>query len=246
MGDGEQLVTAHAVTTELIGSLSAAARTLFAAGNVSDTLQRVVDLSVETIDGCDFAGIFAVDGTAVTTPVCTHPIVIEIDALQHRCGEGPCLDAVAQRRTFYGADLAEDDRWPAFGPQAAAAGIRSALAFALSGAGTQGALNLYARYPQAFGAVDRANGQIFATLSDVALAVAAAHEGEARRAANLQHAMVTREMIGQAVGILMERERISADQAFDILRRASQRLNVKLRDVAQDLVETGERPVTEA
>lgn len=245
MDDGAQLVNTHAETTELLGSLSAAARTLFAAGNVSDTLQRVVDLSVETIDGCDFAGIFAVDKAVVTTPVRTHPIVIEIDELQHRCGEGPCLDAVAQRRTFYGADLAEDARWPSFGPQAAAAGIRSVLAFALFEAGMRGALNLYARYPQAFGAVDRANGQIFATLSDLALKLAAAHEDEMRRAVNLQHAMVTREMIGQAVGILMERERISAEQAFDILRRASQRLNVKLRDVAQNLVDTGERPVTD-
>lgn len=93
--------------------------------------------------------------------------------------------------------------------------------------------------------LDRANGQLFATLAALALTVAEAHEEDLRRMEGLERALVTREMIGQAIGILMERERITADQAFDILRRASQRLNVKLRDVAQDLVDTGERPMVD-
>ena len=126
--------------------------------------------------------------------------------------------------------------WPAGGRSSRRGGGGSAN-------GTRGALNLYARLPAAFGALDRAHGQIFGTLAGLALTAAEAHEDDLRRMESLEHALVTREMIGQAIGILMERERITADQAFDILRRASQRLNVKLRDVAQDLVETGERPV---
>ena len=74
--------------------------------------------------------------------------------------------------------------------------------------------------------------------------MAEAHEEEERRAENLRQALITRQLIGQAQGILMERERITAEQAFDILRRASQHLNTKLREVAQELVETGERPPT--
>jgi hypothetical protein len=216
---------------------------LFVGGSVSETLQRIVDVSVETVDGCDYAGIFVLDGTEVTTPVHSDPVVLEVDALQHRSDEGPCLEAVTQHHTCYADELGEDSRWPRFGPEAAAAGIRSALAVALSANGTRGALNLYARLPAAFGALDRAHGQIFGTLAGLALTAAEAHEDDLRRMESLEHALVTREMIGQAIGILMERERITADQAFDILRRASQRLNVKLRDVAQDLVETGERPV---
>ena len=81
-------------------------------------------------------------------------------------------------------------------------------------------------------------------MAGMAFSSARTHEDEERRAANLQAALATREMIGQAQGILMERERITPDQAFDILRRASQHLNVKLRDVAQSLVDTGERPDT--
>jgi hypothetical protein len=108
-----------------------------------------------------------------------------------------------------------------------------------------GALNLYARYPLAFGALDRARGVVLAGLAGLALGLAEAHEEQVRRAENLRQALVTRELIGQAQGILMERERITAEQAFEILRAASQNLNTKLWEVAQDLVETGERPQTE-
>ena len=85
---------------------------------------------------------------------------------------------------------------------------------------------------------------ILASLASHALAAANSHEDHARRALTFQAALSSREIIGEALGILMEREKISADQAFDILRRASQHLNIKLREVAQNLVETGEDPVT--
>ena len=231
-------------TAEISSNLSDVARVLFAAGSVADTLQAVVDQAVASIDGCDFAGIFVLEGDQVTTAVKTDLLVVDIDGLQQATGEGPCLDAIQQQTTVYAEDLADDPRWPTFGPQAAAAGARCALAFHLYAEGTLGALNLYARYPQAFGATDRAKGLIFATLSALALGGARIHEDEDRRADNLNQALATRELIGQAQGILMERERITSDQAFDILRRASQHLNIRLREVAQDLVDTGDRPPT--
>jgi AmiR/NasT family two-component response regulator len=92
--------------------------------------------------------------------------------------------------------------------------------------------------------IDRGRGLLLAALGGLAFTTAAVHEEEERKATQLQAALATREMIGQAQGILMERERISPDQAFDILRRASQHLNLKLRVVAQSLVDTGERPET--
>jgi GAF domain-containing protein len=122
--------------------------------------------------------------------------------------------------------------------------IRSVLALPLPNNGGSGALNLYARFPGAFGVVDRAKAVILASLAGLALSAARTHEHEERRAGNLNAALATREVIGQAQGILMERERVSSGQAFDVLRRASQHLNRKLRDVAQDLVDTGERPDT--
>jgi hypothetical protein len=227
-------------TTELAGSLAEITQILFTAGSVTETLQRVADLAVETIEGCDLAGIFLREGHAITTPVITEPLVLEIDAFQRRSGEGPCLDAIAGVCSVYAHDLAEEPRWPSFAPMATSAGIRSALAFPLSA--TQGALNLYGYSAKSFDVGDRANGQVLATLSDLAASTAETHELEERQMENLRAALVTREMIGQATGILMAREKITADQAFDVLRRASQHLNVRLRDVARDVVETGETP----
>ncbi len=153
------------------------------------------------------------------------------------------LDAITQGGTVYAEDLAVDPRWGCFGPEAARAGLRSSLGLRLSDDPSRGAaLILYARYPQAFGALDRAKGVILAAMGGLALSAAEAHEDEARE--TIQAALATREMIGQAQGILMERERITADQAFDILRRASQHLNTKIRDVAQGLVDTGKSPQT--
>jgi GAF domain-containing protein len=229
---------------ELTRDFSSTARILFSAGDVKDTLAQVVNVAVSTIEGCDFAGLFVMQGGVVTTPVSTDPVVEEVDALQQQTGEGPCLDAIAQRAIFYADDLSGDPRWPSFGPRAAEKGMRSALALPLVANGTDGAVNLYARYPAAFGVVDRGKGVLLAAMASVALTAAHSFEDEERRIDNLQSALTSREVIGQAQGILMERERIAADQAFDILRRASQYLNIKLREVAQTLVDTGERPDT--
>lgn len=117
------------------------------------------------------------------------------------------------------------------------------LAYSLS-ARRMSALNLYGSLPTAFGAVDRAKGQLFATLARYALDAAEAQAAEEVKSAGLSEALQTRELIGQAQGILMEREKLTANQAFDVLRRASQHLNVKLREIAATLVETGESPET--
>lgn len=244
MADSEPTSTERDPAVALAEDFSQTSRILFAAGSGQATLAEVVRLAVATIEGCDYAGIFLVDGDTVTTPMHTNPIVAEVDLLQHHTGEGPCLDAIAQGTIFYADDLHADARWPRFGPQAAARGMRSLLAVPLSDNGTLGALNLYAHYPSAFGVLDRARAVLLAALAAVAYSSAQTHEDEDRRSAHLLTALTTREMIGQAQGILMERERVTADQAFDILRRASQHLNVKLREVAQSLVETGEPPDT--
>ena len=230
--------------SEFAFSFSQTAQALFTAGDVSATLTRVVELAVSTIEGCDYAGIFLIEGDRVTTPVHTDPIVVKIDQAQHTTGEGPCFDAIVHRLIFYADDLGRDLRWLHFAPQATKAGVRSVLALPLSADAQLGALNLYARYPLAFGVVDRARATILASLASLALSIAHSHEDEERHAANLHAALASRESIGQALGILMERERITANQAFDILRRASQHLNVKLREVAQNLIDGGEEPDT--
>ena len=142
--------------SELTLNFSETAQILFSASSVADTLSQVMELAVATIEGCDFASLFLIDGDAVSGPVHTDPIMAEVDALQHRTGEGPCLDAIVQGLIVYAGDLADDARWPLFGPQATTAGIRSELALPVATNGSRGALNLYARFPAAFGVVDRA------------------------------------------------------------------------------------------
>jgi len=244
MADNEASGTKVDLTSDLAANITQMVVALFSGGTVAETLVQVADLGVSTIEGCDYAGIFLVAGDQVTTPVHTDSVVAEVDLLQQTSGEGPCLDAMHQGQVFYAEDLAEDPRWPTFGPAATTMGVRSLLALPLRVNGVPGALNLYARYPQAFGVIDRGRGLLLAAMAGLAYSTALTHEADERREANLHAALATREIIGQAQGILMEREHLTSTQAFDILRRASQHLNRKLRDVAQNLVDTGERPDT--
>jgi len=233
----------------LAATLAEIARSLFAAHTVEETLQRIVAFSVQTIDGCSGAGISFVQGDEIVTPVWTEPTVLAVDTMQYTTGQGPCLDAIAEHGTFYAEDLRTDPRWPAFGPMAAEAGMRSLLSFCLFGEVTLGALNLYARLPSAFSAHDRAAGLIFAAHAGVALTAAEEREdarlalaAEIGKQENLQRALASRQTIGRAEGILMQRELITADQAFDLLATASKQLNTKVRAVAQYVVDTGDVP----
>jgi ANTAR domain/GAF domain len=228
---------------DLEDNFSRVALALFEAGTVRETLQRIVDLAERAVDGCEAAGILVVDGGKVTTAAASSALVVAIDQMQIDANEGPCLDASTRGTTFYADDLIDDQRWPNFGPPAVDAGIRSVLAYSLS-ASRPSALNLYSPLPAAFGAIDRAQGQLFATLARLALDSAEGRASDEERTGNLLEALRTRELVGQAQGILMERERITADRAFDVLRRASQYMNIKLREVAETLVETGESPET--
>lgn len=227
--------------TDLENDFSRIALQLFAPDTIAGTLQRIVDLAEATIDGCDGAGIFTITNKIPVTLAASNPMVVVLDEEQIQANEGPCVDAATTRTTFHAIDLTTDLRWARFGPPAVAAGFRSVLAYALS-THQASALNLYARLPGAFGATGRGQGQLFATLAGLALDSAHDRAAEDDRTANLTQALRTRELIGQAQGILMERERITADQAFAILRRASQHLNVRLREIAENLVETGESP----
>jgi hypothetical protein len=236
-------------TSNLAASFAEISRELYSAHTVKETLDRIVRFSVGTIDGCSGAGISFLEDDEIVTPVWTEPRVLEVDTMQYTTGQGPCLDAISQGTSVYASDLLTDPRWPAFGPMAAEAGMRSLLSFCLAGDVTLGALNLYAQVPHAFRATDRATGLIFATHAGVALAAAEELEDatealavEIEKLQNLHGALASRQVIGRAEGILMQRELITADQAFDLLRRASQQLNTKLREVAQHVVDTGDVP----
>jgi transcriptional regulator with GAF, ATPase, and Fis domain len=208
------------------------ARALVAQGGVQHTLQKIVDLAVETIDGCDHAGVSVLRGKEVATPAATDDVPRAVDAIQYETGEGPCLDAIREHEVFESGDLAHEKRWPKFAGRARReTGVTSVLSFRLFVAGdTLGALNLYSKAEHAFNDASRIAGAVFATHAAVALS-SAMHEEQ------MEEALESRDLIGQAKGMLMAREGVTADEAFEMLRRASQRLNVKLRRVAGAVVD---------
>jgi transcriptional regulator with GAF, ATPase, and Fis domain len=213
------------------------ARALLAEDDVQQTLQKIVDLAVETIEGCNCAGISLLRGEKIDTPASSSDVPVTVDAIQYETGEGPCLDAIREHEMFVTGDLGRESRWPHFASRAQReTGVTSMLAFRLFVEGdTLGALNLYSKAADAFTGNSCTVGLVFAAHAAVALSTALHDE-------QMNEALKSRDVIGQAKGILMAREGVGADEAFDMLRRASQRLNVKLRDLAGEMVESAEHP----
>ena len=239
---GESPSSGRNSISEEVVNFSAIARAFFSAGSVPATLSSVVELAAATVEGCDYAGLFLIEGNVISTRAFTDPMVVEIDDLQLQTGQGPCLDAISHQLTFYSTDLASDLRWLHFAPRALGLGVRSILALPLDPNAQLGSLSLSARDPAAFDVIGRAQASFLAALAGIALSVARSQQNEEYRVASLRAALSTRETLGEAAGILMERDRISAPRALQILRQSSRRLNVKIGEVAQNLVDTFERP----
>ena len=236
--------TAHQVngsrTEEPLGEvMGQIARTLQEEhGDVERTLHSITNAAVRTVPGAEFASISLVTGRRVTPSGATSQLAGEIDALQTQYDQGPCLDSLRERDTVHVDDFATERRWPRFSTEASRRGAGSLLSFQLFTDGANfGALNLYARVPRAFDAESESIGKIFA--SHAAIALSAARQEE-----NLRRALDGRDLIGQAKGILMERYRLTAPQAFELLVSASTHTNRKLFDVADELTSTGAMPPT--
>ncbi|TDP92804.1 GAF and ANTAR domain-containing protein [Labedaea rhizosphaerae] len=228
----------HAQPSPLARQFARLAEVLLAADSVADVLTRVVSATLALVPDADLVSLTlrSPDGQ-LHTPVETDPVATELDDLQQRFDEGPCLDAARIPGAAYthSADLTADDPWPRFGPAAARHGFRSVLSTALLPHRTRlsGALNIYSKAPGELGdevAVDRA--LLLATHASLAVAHTEAVRLADLRAAHLTRALESRDVIGQAKGVLMNRRGITADQAFDLLRRTSQELNVKLATLA--------------
>lgn len=222
---------------DLAETFASVARALLDERDVHQTLERTVQLAVETIDGCDYAGVSLFRGVEIESPAQTDEMVGVADRLQVQLAEGPCLSAIREEQTVRVDDLAADPRWPTWGPKVSSElGVSSMLAFQLyNSKGSLGALNLYSKHVKAFDDDASGVGLVFASHAAVALTGAQIEEG-------LQRALETRNLIGQSQGILMERFGLSASRAFEVLRRVSQHQNIKLRDVATQLVTTRETP----
>jgi hypothetical protein len=210
-------------------------------GDLDHTLQRVTAAAVEVLPGVHYASItvrHADDHLETAAP--TDDMLLGLDAAQYELREGPCYDAATDAAYVSSSHLAADPRFPRYGPLAVSSGVRAQAGVRLFDTPrptAQAALNLYSRDVGSFTDMSVV-GQLFAHQAAVAL-------DYAREVENLRDAMATRQLIGHAVGITMERYGLTEERAFAFLARVSQTRNVKLRKVAEELVaEAGDRSGT--
>jgi len=198
------------------------------------TLEAIVSTAVHTIGSAQYAGlILLVRGELVPQATDGEPPHI-LDVLQQELGTGPCIDAAREQVVVQVDDLAADQRWPTLAERAIPVGVASMLCVPLRVDQSRlGALSLYSERPRAFSEQDLRLTTLFATHAALALS-------DAQRTEQLQNALRNRDLIGQAKGILMERGRVTADEAFRHLAQVSQSANLKLTTVAQHLIDTGE------
>ncbi len=205
------------------------------------TQQRLVDFAVRGVPGAEHASMTAVSGSRPPrTTAQTDRLPYDWDQLQYEHGEGPCLEVIVTNGVALANDLSTDTRWPRFaGALVSRTPARSMLSFRLFlTAQNRAALNLYATRPGAFTDQSTATGAVFAAYASMALLAAASNA----KANQLTGALESNREIGVAMGIMMASGRLTAPQAFDQLRLASQNLNRRLHDIAIEVARTGQLP----
>ena len=208
----------------------------YGARTLDETLTEVLASAVRSVPLLEHAGVFVGRAPHFLCTVTSETGIYGVHSEQAILDEGPCFEAMTTGVTVVSDSLSGERRWPRWTASALAGGVHASVAVPLLWEGrTLGALGLYWDTPHRLD-TDTLN------LAETCGVTASAIVGWARSAQELQHALVTRQMIGQAVGMLMQRYALSSDAAFRFLRRNSQNANIKLRDVAQRFLETGELP----
>ena len=242
-GDGSTMV--GSTPADLSSDLTRVAAIPANVGVVDAALRLVVALTRETVGGADGVTVTLSRHGQMTTVASSDETIAQMDRDQYATGEGPCLAAATEGRWFHVESLAEETRWPEFIPRAIRGGISSILSTPLLAAARPvGALNIYSNAERAFGAQGQELAALFATQASGILTDAAVDVSAEQVAARLQDALRAREVIAQAQGVIMEREGVSAEDAFAHLRRSSRDADVPVRQHADDVVATSRRQVT--
>jgi hypothetical protein len=220
-------------------------KALGALTRADDPFRALTDMAVEMVDGAEFAGITRSRADRLETVAATDPLARVADAIQYALGNGPCVDAVLQKTVFMTGDLRTDPRWPEFGRRAFdETGIVSMLSFRLylEDDDLLAGLNMYSTTPNAFDSESTFTGTLLATHGSIAVALALSRV----RVAHLERALNSNREIGVAMGVIMSQYKVTQDQAFDLLRVASQHTHRKLVDVAAAVVDTGQLDLPES
>jgi GAF domain-containing protein len=214
--------------------LAEAVRAAAARKTTAEALAAVIAMA-EANGPCEAASITMRSGRTVESVAYSDDLILKADQLQYELHEGPCVDAVWTDGVFIVPDLRADGRWPRWADAAAGLGVGSSLSVHLFTDTALGSLNLYSLHPRHFHPHEVEAAKIIAAHASVVLAYA-------RTEQNLWHAIDTRNLIGQAQGMLMQKYGITADKAFAVLRRYSQTQNAKLAHIAEQLTTTGQLP----
>ncbi len=212
-------------------------RTLLRPVPIGDLLNGVTGAAVDLIEGADCADVLLVsESNDFQSLAATRQLAIDVDGIQEQFHEGPCLDAADGEALVRCDDLQGDPRWPRFAKGAVAVGVHAMMSFQLyTHDKRKGALNLFGQKPGVFDAKDQAVGAMLAAHAATALI---AHDRERQ----FQSALSSRDAIGQAKGMIMERFAVDATRAFDLLKKLSQDSNTPLVDIAAGLVARGPEP----
>jgi hypothetical protein len=206
--------------------------------NAADALSALTETAVQMVPGAQRSGITRGRPGSYETVAPTDDQVLLIDSIQYELGSGPCVDAVAHDTVFRTGDLRNDARWPVFGWRAfETAGVLSMLSVGvfLETQELLVGLNMYSTVPEAFDEQAETIGTVLATYGALTVAAATAQE----RVGHLEVALATNREIGVAMGVLMTQHKITRDQAFDLLRIASQHGHRKLAEIAATVADTG-------
>lgn len=201
------------------------------------TTQSIVDRGLEFVPAARHLSLTVRQGKGHQTLAATSDVAVVLDAAQYALGEGPCVETAADGEWHRSGDLRLEPRWPRWAPTAVERGVLSMLSIRLLADGEPfGALNFYGDQPDRFASTEQVEeAQLFGVHAAHALV-------RARLVSNLETALTSRHDIGVAQGILMVRYGLTADQAFAALKRVSHHGNVKLRDVAAEVVRQGSLP----
>jgi GAF domain-containing protein len=226
--------------SELMRLHEALARVVLVDREFTQILSEIISIARKEMPGADAAGITLIRGETAFTAAHDGQMALDADELQYQRGYGPCMDAGRAGQVFLIDDMRSEQRWPDYAQNAYKHGVGSSLSVPLPFQGAMiGALNTYAGRPHAFGDDDITLSQEIVGWLAIAVENAEATTRTADDLLHLRTAMLSRAVIEQAKGVLMERYKITQDQAFTLLTHSSQHTNVKLRDVAEELVRTG-------
>ena len=223
---------------ELSREFAGLAAQIAGAGDNQASVQRMVDLAVKTVQGCRYAAVSMLRGRHGSLLAASDQVAEQLENLQNELGEGPTLAAARLEQDIVIHDLSRESRWPRFAELAIrATGVGSVLAFRLAGS-QPSVLTFYGGQPAGFTDEAVHTATIFAAQAGTLVALLIAED----HSANLETALLSSREIGMALGILMAHRKVTQEDAFDLLRAASQNLHRKLRDVATEVMETGTLP----